>query len=314
MKFNRDVSVLLLKATDKKQMQIALPLAATGVRGIRFLLELPKNKIKRIYFNDNKKDFRGALAANLQLNKIKKDKIIISNTDANMFMLNSKGFDYIDIDPFGTPNPFLDAAVRRLSRNSVLAVTATDTSALCGSFPKACLRKYWAIPLNNELMYEFGLRILIRKVQLIGSQFDKALTPVFSYSKDHYMRVFFLCKKSKDRVDKILKQHTHFENAGPIWMGQLWDKRLVTRMLRQAKDEELAKFLKIIKDESSIETFGYYDIHKLCKRFKLKKIPKKKELIQRIRKKKYRAAETHFLKTAVKSDIPIGPLIEIIKN
>ncbi|MCU0373510.1 MAG: ATP-binding protein, partial [Ignavibacteria bacterium] len=42
------------------------------------------------------------------------------------------GFDYIDIDPFGSPCPFLDAAIKRLSRGGILAVTATDTSALAG--------------------------------------------------------------------------------------------------------------------------------------------------------------------------------------
>ena len=53
MKHNRDISVLLLKCIDKKNMQVALPLAGTGVRGIRFLLELNKSKIENISFNDN---------------------------------------------------------------------------------------------------------------------------------------------------------------------------------------------------------------------------------------------------------------------
>ena len=43
-------------------------------------------------------------------------------------ILHSKGFDYIDLDPFGSPNIFLDSAVKRLGRNGILAVTATDTA------------------------------------------------------------------------------------------------------------------------------------------------------------------------------------------
>ena len=38
-------------------------------------------------------------------------------------------FDYIDIDPFGSPNPFLAAAIGRITRNGIVAVTATDTAS-----------------------------------------------------------------------------------------------------------------------------------------------------------------------------------------
>ncbi len=310
MKFNRDVSVLLLKAIDKKAMQIGLPLAASGVRGIRFLLELPKSKIKTVFFNDNKKDFKKTMAANLKLNKIGKSKVEVHNKDANRFMLDSTGFDYIDIDPFGTPNPFLDAAVRRIARNGILAVTATDTSALCGSFTKACLRKYWAVPVNNEQMYEVGLRILIRKVQLIGAQFDKALIPIFSYSKDHYMRVFFRAEKGKQKVDEIIKLHNHFQEAGPLWTGQLWDTKLVTKMIKETEDRELIRFLKIIKAESKISTVGYYDTHTIYK--KQKNLPRKQDLIKKIKKKGFKASETHFLNTAIKSDITKKELLKLI--
>ncbi|MEM3127211.1 MAG: hypothetical protein QW331_04065, partial [Candidatus Woesearchaeota archaeon] len=56
MKLNRDVAVLLLQSIDKKQMQIADPLAGSGVRAIRFLKELEQKKIKLVAINDyNKK-------------------------------------------------------------------------------------------------------------------------------------------------------------------------------------------------------------------------------------------------------------------
>ena len=120
-------------------------------------------------------------------------------------MLESKGFDYIDIDPFGFPGRFLDAAALRIARKGILAVTATDLGALCGSFPKVCNRKYWAEPKRDYMMHETGLRILIRKIQLIGIQYEKALIPLFSYYKDHYFRIFFRCVKSKKECDKFGK-------------------------------------------------------------------------------------------------------------
>ena len=45
MKLNRDTSILLLNLIKDKEMQLALPLAGSGIRGIRFLKELKKNKI-----------------------------------------------------------------------------------------------------------------------------------------------------------------------------------------------------------------------------------------------------------------------------
>jgi len=322
MKHNRDISILLLNSINKKNMQMALPLAGTGVRGIRFLLELGKGKIENISFNDNSKDAIKSIKNNLSLNKISiKNKIKIYNEDANLFLLNSTGFDYIDIDPFGSPNSFLDSAVKRISREGILAVTATDTAALTGTYPKVCRRKYWAEPLKNELMHEIGLRILIRKIQLVGAQYEKALTPIFSYFKDHYFRVFFRCVKGKKDVDKLVEQHGMFDNSGPLWLGKLWDKKISNKLYSSLKksiknkiyDEELIKFLKIIEDESKIDTIGFYDIHRLVKKNKIKKIIKKEELIKRIKKKGHKVCETHFSRTGVKSNISLKELIKLLK-
>lgn len=312
MKFNRDISILLLNSIDKNKLNIADPLAGTGIRSIRFLLELKKNKIKAISINDYSKKAVQSIKNNISLNKIKKiNKIIKKNEDANLFLLDSSGFDYIDVDPFGFPGPYLDSAVRRISREGILAVTATDTSALCGTYPKACVRKYWAVPLRNELMHEIGLRILIRRVQLIGAQYDKALVPVFSYSRDHYMRVFFRCDKSKEETDNVLNQHGMFENAGPLWKGALWDSKLVREMVKNNKIEENKKFLSIVQEESKINVIGFYDLHKLAKRHKVN-IPRKHELIKRLRKSGYGASETHFSGVGVRSEIELKELLGII--
>ncbi|MFH1641588.1 MAG: hypothetical protein ABIC04_01680 [Nanoarchaeota archaeon] len=314
MKFNRDISILLLNSIKKTDLTIALPLAASGIRGIRFLLEL--NNIKEVHFNDHDKDFKKNIRKNLRLNNIAK-KAIIHSTDANLFLLNSTGFNYIDIDPFGSPNAFLDSAVNRINREGILAVTATDTSALCGTYPKACKRKYWATPLRNELMHEIGLRILIRKVQLIGAQFEKALIPIFSYSKDHYMRIFFRCIKGKSDVDAVLNQHDFYDDAGPIWTGPIFDNKLVSLIIKNnkdllAKDNELGRFFKIVHAESKINIVGFYNIHKIVKRNKLHHIPRKQELITKIKKLKYKVSETHFCPEGIRSDISLEKFLRLL--
>ncbi|MBW2982090.1 tRNA (guanine(26)-N(2))-dimethyltransferase [Candidatus Woesearchaeota archaeon] len=308
MKLNRDISILLLDVIDNKEMQIGLPLSATGIRGIRFLKELPKTKIKVVKFNDFDKNSVKVIKQNLKINKIK-SKIEVFNQDANLFMLEHPGFDYIDIDPYGGPNPFLDSAVKRLSRKGIFAVTATDTGCLAGAFVNACLRKYWAKPKRDERMHETGLRILIRKIQLIGADHDKALTPIFSYFKDHYFRIFFRCEKGKKKVDEILKMHGLFNEAGPLWLGELFDSKIASKIAKKSDE----KFLRIIEKESKIPVAGFYSLPKICKKNKLKMI-KQEEIIKRIKKKGYKAAETHFAPNSLRSNIDEKELIKILKK
>ena len=355
MKFNRDISVMLLNSLDIKGLQIADIMAGSGVRSLRFLKELNKGKISNITVNDYDKGFDKLFLKNLRLNVIKYDKkkIFIESKDANVMLLDSSGFDYIDIDPFGSPNDFLEAAIVRLSRRGILAVTATDTASLSGTFPDACLRKYWAKPLLNYMMHETGLRILIRRIQLIGAAHEKALTPIYSYFKDHYFRVYFRCRKGKSFADDILKQHQYlsycnkcmhfrltYSNdqsgealskncgfdgefdrkmnnstviAGPLWSGDLFEEKLAQKMLVANKEDVNNDFLGMVLQESRIKTFGFYDIHQIARKYKLI-IPNFSFLMKRIIEKKYLAARTHFSMLGIKSDIPLDDLVKIMKS
>jgi tRNA (guanine26-N2/guanine27-N2)-dimethyltransferase len=326
MELNRTLSVLLLNALDKKEMRIGLPLEASGLRGIRFLKELKKGKIKSIHLNDYDETAVNSMKENIALNKILlEEKIIISQNDANLFLLNSNGFDYIDIDPFGTPNPFLDSAVKRISRDGILAVTATDTAALSGTYPDACARKYWAVPLRNEIMHEVGLRILIRKCQLVAAQFEKALTPIYSYSDEHYMRIFFLCKKGKKNVDEVLVRHGLYLGAGPLWLGELWDERLAEKIANAyskpvdkeklgEREKEWFRILQIIKAEAKIKTLGFYNLPALAKKHKFRYLPKREKIFDKVLEKGYNISETHFSKNSLRTDIPEDELVSIIKS
>lgn len=316
MKLNRDISILLLNAIEKTQLQIGLPLAGTGVRGVRFLLELNQGKIKCLHFNDINPQAVEAIKENLTRNlsnntEDNKIKIVVTQQDASLMLLQSSGFDYIDIDPFGDPCPFLDATMVRIARKGIVAVTATDTGALCGTFPLACLRKYWAKPLHNEQMHEFALRILIRKVQLVGAPYDKALMPIFSYAKDHYVRVFFHAEKGRQKVDTLLAQHGLVEGAGPFWLGQLWDDTLLEKMMALPMEENIRDWLTIIQQESKVRTVGFYDLPTLAKKFK-KQLIKKKELIQQIEARGYKAARTHLSGQGTRSTIPLPELLRLL--
>lgn len=333
MTSNRNISILLLNSIENTEMNIADPLAGSGIRSLRFLKELKKGKIKQLYVNDMKDKFKEVFNDGLKLNKLKPKNLTLSNQDANLFLQEHIGFDYIDIDPFGSPNPFLASAVARISRGGIIAVTATDTAALTGTYPKVTPRKYWAVPLKNYLMHEIGLRILIRKVQLQGIQFDKALIPILSYSKDHYFRVYFRNEKGKEKCDEVIKQHQYFlfcNNcmnfktsvynkercdcgkefvfAGPLWTGKLSEEKLLEKMAENNPFLEEQKLLELLLGEAKFPQVGFYDLHELAR--KLKVNPPKMELAL----KKLKGMRTHFSMTGVKSNLPIQKVKPLLFN
>ncbi len=318
MKLNRDLSILLLAALGKGFV-VADPLAGSGIRTLRFLCELPKGRVGHIFSNDIKPGFSAMMKRLVGENGADATMVTVTEQDANVFLTRSGGFDYIDIDPFGSPNPFLDASLERLSRGGVLAITATDTSSLAGSYPKACMRKYWAKPLRNELKHEVGLRILIRKAQLVGAQYDKALIPVFSYSRDHYMRVFLRCEKSKKAVDGVLSQHGMLWDSGPFWQGQLWDGDVICGMREASElfsgyttEKELSgirDFLSLLADEARVGGVGFHDLHAIAKDKKLERLPKTGDVVERLVSSGHDASKTHFSPYGVRSGADISQFL-----
>jgi tRNA (guanine26-N2/guanine27-N2)-dimethyltransferase len=348
MKLNRDVTVSVLSASPLTGIYACDLMAASGVRTIRLAKELPEGKLRRIYANDMSHDAVMLLKENLKLNEIKfedwkkeeernKDeelKVIISEKDANLFLDESLGFSYIDIDPFGSPNPFIDSAVKRISRDGILAITATDTAPLSGTFEKTCERKYWGKPCRNAYMHETGLRMLIRKAQLIGSQYGRALIPIFSYYNLHYFRIFFMCEKSKESADEIIKEHGYllycrkclttkkadsvfnerkcscggeFTEIGPIYLGNLWNEALLSKMT------EPEKLVSAVKNESKLNIPFFYLVGEICKKNALC-APKKADIITSLKEEGFEASETHFDPEAIRTNASQDKIAEIIRK
>ena len=63
-------------------------------------------------------------------------------------MENHQKFDFIDIDPFGSPGKFLSSAFHAIKDGGMIAVTATDLRHLCTSPPDS-LMKYGAVSFNG---------------------------------------------------------------------------------------------------------------------------------------------------------------------
>jgi len=118
MKLNRDISLLVIKSyfKDKEKkggIVFCDPMVASGIREIRFLKTIPE-MFKRLVLGDISLSAISNVKKNFKLNKVSLGKIELLNQNA-VNTINSNYFDFIEVDPFGTPVPFLDVACQRLS-------------------------------------------------------------------------------------------------------------------------------------------------------------------------------------------------------
>ena len=128
----------------KQGITILDALAATGLRSIRYLKEIPN--MKHITINDLDQNAVQVALENCRLNNISDEdiasRVSIHHGDAAMFMYenrdNLKQYDVIDLDPYGTASPFLDSAVQAVSDGGLLCVTCSDMPCLAGNYPEVC--------------------------------------------------------------------------------------------------------------------------------------------------------------------------------
>ena len=136
-----------------------------------------------------------------------------------------------------------------------------------------------------------------------------------------------------------------FNNVGPLWKGQLWDERLVNKMYstllknsiennslknlknnnersifknkkiinnNQNNNNELLRFLKIIKEESKINAVGFYDMHHIAKKRKLKIMMRKEDIIKKMKKRGFRASNTHFSGTGIRTNADYKEFLQLV--
>ncbi len=324
MKRNRDIAIEVIRSLERKNLFAIDALAGSGIRSIRFLKELPKDTFSRLCVNDADERAYYAILENIKTNKLsaakKSGTLIVTNADAST-VIRKRSWDYIEIDPFGSPNPFLDAAVSSLRVHGLLALTATDTAPLAGSAAKACSRKYWAVSKNNRLKHEWGLRILIRKAQLIAAQYERALVPVLSYWDLHYYRVYLTFVPGKTRVDDVLFKHRMAggkgEEVGPLWTGQLSDSHFAKKVLHNAKqvksDVQVIRLLEKVSQESAVTAVGFVDLHQLARKKAWTNVPSITQVLDVIKKHGYEGVQTHLTQAGVRTTMPqdlLGKAVE----
>lgn len=102
-------------------LNILEALSATGLRSIRYAKEVPG--IKTIIANDLSIQAVESITENVKINNV--DHLVVPHlADAKILMYTSmseeKRFNAIDLDPYGSPTRFLDAAVQSVAEGGLL--------------------------------------------------------------------------------------------------------------------------------------------------------------------------------------------------
>lgn len=326
MKKDRDISVAVLSAFLKK-FNIKNPnildlMSASGVRGLRYKKEVGGNVI----LNDISESSFNLIKRNAEMNSL---NVEIFNKDAKILalMLKRDGirFDFIDIDPFGSPKDFIECCIPLTKDITLFSVTATDTPVLFGLYPDVCLRRYGFRVEKVYFYREIGTRVLLSFVMKKFEENNKSIIPLLCYSTAHYIKLFFISisrmqteqMKNFESLEKYKEWimingndiSAKIKDIGKIYLGNLHKKDFCKIVLEEIKSRNLdgKKIVEIAIDE--IEIPFYYDLHYIAKKFKIRELPKIDEILENLRKSNFLASRTVFCERGIKTNAKTKELI-----
>jgi len=341
---SRDLSVIAYQTfcqIQSRPLTFSDILCGIGARGIRVAKE---TEIYKIYLNDINPNAIEIAKYNAENNGVS-GKCLLSNDDANHFLTANRKegnyFDIVDVDPFGTPAPYLEDAVKTAKKDGMVSLTATDTPVLCGLHPHVALRKYLGLSLHTEYCHEVGIRLLYSALAFSAARYDKGIKPLFCHSTRHYMRVYVQVRSGAEAGDESLKSIGYInhcpkcndrtisntpkprceacgaevEYGGPLWIGRLFDVNFVKEMIKKAEELNFVKYRKML-NVAAEEVDGpptYYLISMVCDRLQVN-TPSIEEVVGKLREGGFYASRTILNSRAIRTNAPSRTVNEILLN
>ncbi|MFB6282123.1 MAG: tRNA (guanine(26)-N(2))-dimethyltransferase [Haloferacaceae archaeon] len=289
---NRDVTVAALRAYRAREPRAETYLDATAASGIRGVRAAAAGYDATCV--DRDPDAVALARRNFERNGLGGEVV---ERDANAALHESGGVDVVDVDPFGSPIPFADAALA--NARDLVAVTATDTAPLCGAHFDAGVRRYSAVPRNTDYHPEMGLRVLCSALARTAARYDVAARPILSHVSRHYARTYLELDRGASAATDALDDLGHVHHcqdclvrtaerglladgpgacpscgsdrvvtAGPLWLGPVRDRAFVGAVRAAVDDgmgtaDEARDLLGRVGAE--LDTPTHYDHHRLCR-------------------------------------------------
>ncbi len=338
-RLGRDLGVLAMRVEAtrlERPLEVLELMAAAGLRTRRYLTEAP---VAHMLVNDANDE-----AYRLLQHELKDDpRVEVRHELAQRLLcqlyLEDRRFDWVDLDPFGTPAPFVPYVTGVIRWEGLFYVTATDAPVLCGAQRGEALKSYDAVSALGRECHEFGLRILIGFLMRRFVQANMYGVPLFSlfdgYCWRVLLRVFkgtrgfptenlgFIAQMPDGEyratlagvpapLNTELKPSNTVRWIGPLWLGALHDHGFLSEMFRSAKEDYFAYAKRVIArmhrelDEIPI----VYNLSGLADRLE-KSVPSTRQAIQFLRERGYRASGVHHAGNAVRTDAPLAVLFQL---
>ncbi|MEM0141414.1 MAG: hypothetical protein QXN66_05210 [Thermoplasmatales archaeon] len=300
MEISRDLTVAILSSVSKG---IAIdPMAGTGIRGIRIFKEAGWD----VTVNDISKENVLLCKRNAEINNA---DIEILNEDY-FSAISSGTWDYIDIDPFGSPAGYVDAALMKLRNHGIIGATMTDTSNLEGNSLKKGERIYLSRGIRGTFSREVSTRIFISFLLRKGAALGFGGVPLAAIRDGHYIRAFVQFTKgsthSFEALSKIGNIELDGEKIGPLYLGRIYERGVLEKIKALKFSERTTKHF---------ENFKYEDLMVL---FFLNRLSgtevRKSMIIERLRASGFEAGPTNFSPVGVKSNVPSERYSDILSS
>ncbi|GAA5870511.1 hypothetical protein JCM1840_004786 [Sporobolomyces johnsonii] len=214
-------------------------LSATGLRAIRYAKEIPL--LRYVVANDLSasavEDIRRNISYNgldpkglktlpgaegvpeaeikpnnqwskAQIEEARDGKVRVNEGDACVFMYQHRAeeqrFDCVDLDPYGSAVPFLDAAMNAIADGGLMCVTCTDMGVLAGhNYPEKSYTHYGGVCVNAEYSHEVALRLVLHALATTAARYGRYIEPQLSLSIDFYVRLFIRVRTGPKEVKAL---------------------------------------------------------------------------------------------------------------
>ena len=287
-KNSRDLSIIICKlesTLDRDGLTVGDVFAGVGARGIRIANEV--KGINSVLFNDLNSTAIKYAKVSSKLNDLY-SKCEFSEYEASKFLIDRSSsmnrLSIVDIDPFGSPSPYIENALRSVKRNGILSITATDTPVLCGVYPNVSFRQYGGYSLRSEYCHELGLRLLIGATVSSCMKLSLGIKPLFCQVDRHYMRVYMrllyglkyseACRLSLGFIEHCIICNSRYCNnspikfcktcnsktkiAGPLWIKPIFDEPYLDQALNLDNlPESYSNLFSLAKSESNLPPTYY---------------------------------------------------------
>ncbi len=300
MQTSRDFSVAILKKAKKGNALDSM--AGTGIRGLRIASEAGWN----VVLNDINKRNVEIIQKNA-----KENNISVEVWNKNFFSaVSERKWDYIDIDPYGSPSGFIEAAILNLKNNGIIGITMTDTANLEGKSLRKGFRIYGGMSQRGIYSKELATRIFLGYILKRSASLGYGGFPLLVIREKHYIRAFVRFRKGSKVSDKsvadIKKTELGGNEIGPLYMGVLYDKETISSLDRRVLSTNSIKLLERFSNEDMM--FLFFTNSRGNEELSIDNITNK------LQENGFKAGRTNFYEKGIKTDAAENDYINIIKN